>query len=214
MNRKYRLLMSFFLVLMSLPASGCGWLWNHPIFWRDHGPYLGPAYGGPYPHPGGGCDSCGGCGFGGVNPCGPKCHWFNQLAGCLGCGDIYWGDWKHKCDILTPCDHHGNYVGPHQLYPGQHYYDHEVEVGPHDGPYYEGGFDGPVYEGPVYDGPMGYHDYDHGPEVYGPVSHSAGPAPDETIARRSSPHPVPRSGCRHCQQSGLSHGPHASGMIR
>lgn len=206
-----------------LPAAGCGWWYHHPLLWRDHGPYLGPGYGGPY------SETQGLCG----NPCNDGCHHVHPLAACAGCGEIYWGDWKQPWEILSPCDHCGHFVGPHQMYPGEHWYDHAEVDRPYghlpaeygDGEFYEEY--GPetgveVFEGP-YEAPYeevspsyGARLPHHAPAARRTASRRRPPsAPNgRTVARSSSSIPPARPGCRHCQQSGVARAPRHTEVIR
>lgn len=109
-------------------TSGCHWFFQHP--WFAH-PLAGQPYGG----------YAGGCHH---DP-------FTACASCLGCGEVYWGDWPTHCD---PCDQCGNWVGWHyNAPPVQSWYDLGGQTG--HGPacgcddcavVSDGGYHGPVAE--------------------------------------------------------------------
>ena len=198
-----RFLAALALAMSTLPASGCVWWWHHPVVWRDVGPYLAP----DGPVAGEACDTCAAA----HGPTGPP--FFRGLAACAGCGDIYWGDWPHRWDILSPCDDCGHVVGPNQLYPGQHWYDHVVTPAPvkpqriHHigrGPILErravGGpyeFAGPYELSEQYDASYVVGSSDQASEVVeGELLDSAAPQVSGS-ARRS---PATGRGCRSCQQ--------------
>lgn len=125
-----------FIVSMMLPSVGCG-LWYNPYLYPGQGPYAAPIYDGPAydraVYDGPVYDGPQHAAYQG--PCeGPACGpphppWFpllHWLGHCAGCGEVYWGDWPHPWDILSPCDRCGNFIGPNQVYPGQPWYDHAV----------------------------------------------------------------------------------------
>lgn len=94
MNRALSILLA--VTILSV-TSGCHWFFQHPWFAHYYG-------GHPYAGHSGGCLH------------GP----FEHCADCLGCGDVYWGDWPTHCD---PC---GNGIGPNYKnpYAAQSWYDH------------------------------------------------------------------------------------------
>lgn len=86
------------LSLLAFAASGCCCI-DRPYCPTGCGDHVAAEYGG-------GCESnCHGCSLGQ--------HVRNQLGGCAGCGDVYWGEWtSDPPDNCDPCDGCGHWIGP------------------------------------------------------------------------------------------------------
>lgn len=99
-----RALFALLVATILCGTSGCHWFFYHPWF-------APPLAGQPYGGYAGGCQH------------GP----FKTCASCLGCGEVYWGDWP---TYGGPCDQCGNWVGRHyNAPPVQSWYDLGAQTG-------------------------------------------------------------------------------------
>lgn len=123
-----RLTLAALLAMTVTTSSGCGPLYQFTN-WVFYGKKYDPC--GPPLCPLAKCFSCcdAGCPY---EPCG-----YYGPCGSWGCGDVYWGDFPDT--PCQPCDHCGNYVGPHgdYAYGGPGYYEGWGQTGPPGSRYLE-----------------------------------------------------------------------------